>query len=98
LQFKLTMHFVYACTRLTCCDLPGLALFSSSSEEGLLEPQHLLLCPRCTTPIGYQPTPPPVKSGRFLYLQHGGMTENQGTVPPEAWEGEEEVNRAGITV
>jgi hypothetical protein len=62
-----------------------------SSPNNLLEPQHALLCPRCTTPIGYQPTPPPVKSGAFLYLQYGGMTESQGTVPVEAWEGEGEV-------
>ncbi|KAL7412108.1 hypothetical protein BDY24DRAFT_394682 [Mrakia frigida] len=62
-------------------------------EPNLLEPHHLLLCSRCTTPIGYQCTPPPVKSGRWLYLYWGGMTEIQGQVPEEAWEGEEEVNR-----
>lgn len=64
-----------------------------SRDGDLVEPQHALLCPRCTTPIGYQSTPPPVKSGPFLYLNYGGMTESQGTVPIEAWEGEAELEQ-----
>ncbi|CED85487.1 Uncharacterized conserved protein [Phaffia rhodozyma] len=60
-------------------------------ENDLLEPQHIHLCPRCATPVGYQAAPPPTRNATFLYLYWGGLTEVQGHVPDEAWEGEEEL-------
>lgn len=36
-------------------------------------------------PIGYQVTPPPVKSGIFLYILSGALTQVQGQVPQDAF-------------
>jgi hypothetical protein len=33
-------------------------------------------------------TPPPLKSGPFVYLNYGAVTQQQGHVPPEAFDGE----------
>ncbi|KAJ6628755.1 hypothetical protein B0H10DRAFT_2160734 [Mycena sp. CBHHK59/15] len=52
------------------------------------ERQFRFLCPRCTLPIGYQSTPPPAKSGPFLYIFTGALTQMQGQVPPDAFDGE----------
>ncbi|KZS97759.1 hypothetical protein SISNIDRAFT_546815 [Sistotremastrum niveocremeum HHB9708] len=48
-------------------------------------------CPRCNLPIGYQITPPPAKSGPFFYLLRGALTQIQGQLPVDAFEGEEDV-------
>ncbi|KAJ7781102.1 hypothetical protein B0H16DRAFT_1497086 [Mycena metata] len=45
-------------------------------------------CPRCTLPIGYQSTPPPVKSGPFVYIFAGALSQVQGQVPTDAFDGE----------
>ncbi|KAJ7044478.1 hypothetical protein C8F04DRAFT_587730 [Mycena alexandri] len=47
-------------------------------------------CPRCTLPIGYQSTPPPVKSGPFVYIFAGALSQVQGQVPTDAFDGEVE--------
>ncbi|KAH8118361.1 hypothetical protein DFH11DRAFT_666011 [Phellopilus nigrolimitatus] len=67
-------------------------LNASSSEpillerEGGYERQYRFSCPRCTLPIGYQMTPPPAKSGPFLYILSGALTQVQGQVPADAFE------------
>ncbi|KDQ20752.1 hypothetical protein BOTBODRAFT_26770 [Botryobasidium botryosum FD-172 SS1] len=53
------------------------------------ERQYRFLCPRCTLPIGYQSTPPPAKSGPYVYINWGALTQIQGQVPAEAFEDEE---------
>ncbi|KAK7061846.1 hypothetical protein R3P38DRAFT_2831890 [Favolaschia claudopus] len=53
------------------------------------ERQFRFSCPRCTLPIGYQSTPPPLKSGPFVYLFSGALSQVQGQVPGDAFDGEE---------
>lgn len=55
---------------------------------------YLSVGTRCTLPIGYQTTPPPIKSGPYVYLNFGSVTQQQGMVPPEAFEGEHETHEA----
>ncbi|BEJ14074.1 hypothetical protein CspHIS471_0312480 [Cutaneotrichosporon sp. HIS471] len=52
------------------------------------------VCSRCRTPIAYQTTPPPAGKAPFLYILKGAVTETQGQVPPDAFEGE----RAAVVV
>ncbi|THV08420.1 hypothetical protein K435DRAFT_771927 [Dendrothele bispora CBS 962.96] len=60
-------------------------------REGGHEHQYRFLCPRCTLPIGYQSTPPPAKSGQFLYVLPGALTQMQGQVPQGAFDGEDSI-------
>lgn len=55
------------------------------------EKQYRFQCPRCSLVIGYQSSPPPVKSASFLYVVKGALTQMQGQVPPGAFEGEHEL-------
>lgn len=50
------------------------------------ERQYRFHCPRCTLPIGYQSTPPPAKSGPFVYIFAGALTQMQGQVPQGAFD------------
>lgn len=61
--------------RLTTTDVahlllcPASSLLASTSRgDDLIEPRHMLLCPRCATPIGYQSEKGDVKAGPFVYL------------------------------
>ncbi|CAK5275593.1 unnamed protein product [Mycena citricolor] len=54
------------------------------------ECQYRFTCPRCTLPIGYQATPPPMKSGPYVYLLSGALSQVQGQVPADAFEGDEQ--------
>ncbi|TFK55999.1 hypothetical protein OE88DRAFT_1652562 [Heliocybe sulcata] len=60
-------------------------------RKGGHERQYRLLCPRCALPIGYQSTPPPEKSGPYLYIIKGALTQMQGQVAADAFDGEEAV-------
>ncbi|PFH52832.1 hypothetical protein AMATHDRAFT_172876 [Amanita thiersii Skay4041] len=55
-------------------------------RQGGHEKQYRFNCPRCSLPIGYQPTPPPIKSGPFVYILPGALTQMQGQIPPDAFE------------
>ena len=57
-------------------------------REGGHEKQYRFHCPRCALPVAYQSTPPPVKSGPFLYVFKGALSQIQGQVPPDAFEDE----------
>ncbi|KAI0052979.1 hypothetical protein FA95DRAFT_1482535 [Auriscalpium vulgare] len=57
--------------------------------QGRHERQFRFHCPRCTLPVGYQTTPPPAKSGPFLYILKGAVTQVQGQTPADAFDGEE---------
>jgi len=57
-------------------------------RQGGHERQFRFNCPRCSLPIGYQTTPPPIKSGPYLYLHKGALTQMQGQVPQDAFQGE----------
>jgi len=52
------------------------------------ERQYKFHCPRCTLPVAYQTTPPPMKSGPFLYIIKGALSQIQGQVPSDAFEDE----------
>lgn len=54
----------------------------------MTEIRQPFLCNRCKTPVAYQSPPPPAGSGQFLYVFKGAMTELQGRVPPDAFDGE----------
>jgi len=55
-------------------------------REGGHERQYKFHCPRCNLPVAYQSTPPPAKTGPFLYIIKGALSQIQGQVPPEAFE------------
>ncbi|KDQ64624.1 hypothetical protein JAAARDRAFT_28264 [Jaapia argillacea MUCL 33604] len=55
------------------------------------ERQYRFTCPRCTLPIGYQSTPPPPKSAPYLYILKGALTQAQGQLPVDAFDGEDAV-------
>ncbi|ESK96120.1 hypothetical protein Moror_7465 [Moniliophthora roreri MCA 2997] len=56
-------------------------------RQGGHERQYRFCCPRCTLPVGYQSTPAPFgKSGPFMYIFPGALTQMQGQVPPNALE------------
>ncbi|KAF8812563.1 hypothetical protein BYT27DRAFT_7183008 [Phlegmacium glaucopus] len=55
------------------------------------ERQYRFHCPRCSLKIAYQSSPPPVKSAPFLYLISGALTQMQGQVPPDAFDGENDL-------
>ncbi|EIN10401.1 hypothetical protein PUNSTDRAFT_112259 [Punctularia strigosozonata HHB-11173 SS5] len=54
------------------------------------ERQWRYCCPRCSLPVCYQCTPPPAKAP-YIYIIKGALTQMQGQVPTEAFEGEEAV-------
>ncbi|KAI0307302.1 hypothetical protein B0F90DRAFT_1687140 [Multifurca ochricompacta] len=56
--------------------------------QGGHERQYRFRCPRCTLPVAYQPNPPPTTAGPFLYILKGALTQVQGQLPPEAFDGE----------
>ncbi|KAF9247326.1 hypothetical protein BU15DRAFT_58168 [Melanogaster broomeanus] len=55
-------------------------------RSGGHERQYRFSCPRCNLLIGYQSTPPPVKSSPYLYILMGALTQVQGQVPRDAFE------------
>ncbi|KAI0723207.1 hypothetical protein C8Q76DRAFT_722065 [Earliella scabrosa] len=57
-------------------------------RQGGHEKQYRFHCPRCALPVAYQATPPPPKSGPFLYILKGALSQLQGQVPPDAFEDE----------
>ncbi|KAK7695938.1 hypothetical protein QCA50_000577 [Cerrena zonata] len=52
------------------------------------ERQYRFHCPRCNLLVAYQTTPPPIKSGSFVYVLKGALTQLQGQVPPDAFDDE----------
>ncbi|KAF8165228.1 hypothetical protein B0H34DRAFT_688376 [Crassisporium funariophilum] len=57
-------------------------------RQGGHERQYRFHCPRCSLKIGYQSSPPPVKSAPFFYIFAGALTQMQGQVPTDAFDGE----------
>ncbi|KAI3620709.1 hypothetical protein CBS9595_002676 [Malassezia furfur] len=54
-------------------------------DDGRLEQQYDFLCTRCGLPIGYEHTPPPIKSGgKYTFIFKGALTRKQGQIPPDA--------------
>ncbi|KAF9076762.1 hypothetical protein BDP27DRAFT_1442147 [Rhodocollybia butyracea] len=53
-------------------------------RNGGHERQYRFSCPRCTLPVCYQSTPPPAKSGPFLYILAGALSQTQGALPQGA--------------
>ncbi|WVN86893.1 uncharacterized protein L203_102067 [Cryptococcus depauperatus CBS 7841] len=54
-----------------------------------LEIRQPFSCSRCKTNVAYQTGPPPAGNSPFLYILKGAVTELQGRVPPDAFEGED---------
>ncbi|KAK0531491.1 hypothetical protein OC834_002933 [Tilletia horrida] len=54
--------------------------------DGSLERQYRFYCSRCELPVGYEATPPPLKSGQYTYILKGALTSVQGRRPPDAFE------------
>ncbi|KAH8830457.1 hypothetical protein DL96DRAFT_1592981 [Flagelloscypha sp. PMI_526] len=59
-------------------------------REGGHERQNEFNCPRCVLPVLYQSTPPPIRSGPYIYILAGALTQRQGQIPPDAFDGENE--------
>ncbi|KAL1408219.1 hypothetical protein Q8F55_005025 [Vanrija albida] len=55
------------------------------------EVRQPFVCSRCRTAVAYQSSPGPAGSAPFFYILKGAMTEQQGRIPPDAFEGEDEV-------
>nr|GAT59983.1 predicted protein [Mycena chlorophos] len=58
-------------------------------RPGGYERRYNFSCPRCTLPVAYQTTPPPVKSAPYLYILPGALSHAQGQLPPDAFDREE---------
>ncbi|KAI5893430.1 uncharacterized protein SCHCODRAFT_02621786 [Schizophyllum commune H4-8] len=67
--------------------VPGDSLIIERQGGGH-ERQFRQNCPRCTLPVAYQPTPGLVKSSEFFYILPGALTQTQGQVPSDAFDGE----------
>ncbi|KAH7916166.1 hypothetical protein BJ138DRAFT_1169478 [Hygrophoropsis aurantiaca] len=57
-------------------------------RDGGHERQYRFTCPRCNLLVGYQSSPPPLKSAPFLYILKGALTQMQGQVPKDALDGD----------
>ncbi|KAG8694072.1 hypothetical protein FRC08_008726 [Ceratobasidium sp. 394] len=69
---------------------PQPVMLERKTESGYLhERQYRFNCTRCDLMIGYQSTPAPTKTGPFVYILWGAVSQVQGQCPPEAFEGEE---------
>ncbi|CEH16700.1 Uncharacterized conserved protein [Ceraceosorus bombacis] len=53
-------------------------------ESPFVERQYRFECPRCSLCVGYENTPPPLKSGRFTYILKGALSDVQGRPPKDA--------------
>ncbi|TKY84721.1 hypothetical protein EX895_005801 [Sporisorium graminicola] len=54
--------------------------------DGSLEKQYPFQCSRCNLQLGYEHTPPPLKSGgKFTFLLPGALTDRQGVPPPDVF-------------
>ncbi|EPQ26983.1 uncharacterized protein PFL1_05619 [Pseudozyma flocculosa PF-1] len=60
-------------------------------EDGSIEKQYPFNCSRCDLEIGYEHTPPPLKSGgKFTFVLPGALTDRQGIPPPNVFLDQEE--------
>ncbi|KAG6821599.1 hypothetical protein H0H93_000108 [Arthromyces matolae] len=53
-------------------------------RQGGHERQYRFNCSRCNLTIGYQCSPPPVKSAAYFYILPGALTQHQGQIPQGA--------------
>ncbi|RSH93456.1 hypothetical protein EHS25_007812 [Saitozyma podzolica] len=70
--------------------VPGQRCLIKRKGTQTLETRQLLNCGRCNSTVAYQSTPPPVGDAAFVYVLRGAITELQGRVPPDAFDGAEE--------
>jgi len=69
-----------------------ITLFAEEIDRpGGHEKRYRFHCPRCSLKIGYQSSPPPVKAADFLYILSGALTQMQGQIPPDAFDGENNI-------
>ncbi|SNX85102.1 uncharacterized protein MEPE_03811 [Melanopsichium pennsylvanicum] len=54
--------------------------------NGSIEKRYPFHCSRCNLELGYEHTPPPIKSGgKFTFLLPGAVTDRQGVPPTDAF-------------
>ncbi|KAN0065136.1 hypothetical protein ACQY0O_001633 [Thecaphora frezii] len=54
--------------------------------DDTIEKQYPFTCSRCDLEIGYEHTPPPLKSGgKFTFILPGALTDRQGIPPPDVF-------------
>ncbi|EIW82087.1 hypothetical protein CONPUDRAFT_122613 [Coniophora puteana RWD-64-598 SS2] len=58
-------------------------------RQGGHERQWRFCCPRCNLLVAYQSTPPPIKSGSYLYIPKGALSQVQGQISREAFESDD---------
>ncbi|KAK8849581.1 hypothetical protein IAR55_004916 [Kwoniella newhampshirensis] len=75
---------------------PGTRCLLNRKGTQDLEIRQPFCCSRCNTTIAYQTAPPPAGEAPFLYILKGAMTELQGRVPPDAFDGEESLPPADM--
>lgn len=63
-------------------------VLNNQNREGGHERQYRSQCPRCSLAVGYQSTPPPVKSAPYFYIIPGALTQMQGQIPEDAFDGQ----------
>lgn len=80
-----------------CAELTG------RRGDDKLEVRQPFVCSRCRTTgglgvgcselttVAYQAAAGPAGSAPFFYILQGAMTEQQGRIPPDAFEGEDEL-------
>ncbi|EIW71660.1 hypothetical protein TREMEDRAFT_28127 [Tremella mesenterica DSM 1558] len=76
---------------------PGQKYLLRRKDGENYEMRQPFLCGRCKSTVAYQVTPPPPGSAPFLYVLKGAMTELQGRVPPDAFEGESDLDQESTT-
>ncbi|PWN39413.1 hypothetical protein IE81DRAFT_294899 [Ceraceosorus guamensis] len=57
---------------------------NAAGNSPVVERQYRFECPRCSLCVGYENTPPPLKSGRFTYILKGALSDVQGRPPKDA--------------
>ncbi|TXT13341.1 hypothetical protein VHUM_00708 [Vanrija humicola] len=70
----------------------GTCVIVKRSEDK--EVRQPFVCSRCRTAVAYQTTAGAAGSAPFFYILKGAMTEQQGRIPPDAFEGEDELPEA----
>ncbi|ORY34870.1 hypothetical protein BCR39DRAFT_515262 [Naematelia encephala] len=68
---------------------PGRRCLLKRKGKEDLELRQPFVCSRCNATVAYQTSAPPAGNAPFLYVLRGAMTEMQGRVPFDAFEGEE---------
>ncbi|WOO77588.1 UPF0428 protein [Vanrija pseudolonga] len=70
---------------------PGTCAIVKRRGDDKHEVRQPFVCSRCRTAVAYQAVAGPAGSAPFFYILQGAMTEQQGRIPPDAFEGEDQL-------